>query len=319
MADITTPLGFFSNTIQPVFNENIFSQENLGSEVQKPNLTSPLVLRDQITKAASDEDMSLTEFDASANLARQTLLSDLTNADVYTRSKRDLEFNINAERDVQLQQGRQLLADIDAFTESQRAIVQQREYEKELKRQEELLKEQKKEELEMIAMQLGKDPSGMSRKALKSLIAKAYSSKYSSSGGGRGGSSRVSSGSGSSGGYSVASSSGKCPTGYKKGVDGRCYPTDVVTYATQIRNYGQVPEGYYGPEIRKLSEDELANTFYSTGIYNPNQVRMGIDVYQGYYPQRSGSGGGSSSNSGIKINTEGSDGSNITMLPEKEN
>lgn len=310
MADITTPLGFFSNTIQPVFNENIFSQENLGSEVQKPNLTSPLVLRDQITKAASDKDMSLTEFDASANLARQTLLSDLTNADVYTRSKRDLEFNINAERDVQLQQGRQLLADIDAFTESQRAIVQQREYEKELKRQEELMKEQKKEELEMMAMQLGIDPSGMSRKSLKSAIA-GYQAKRTSSSSSRssGGGSR----SGSSGGYSVASSSGKCTTGYKKGVDGRCYPTDVVTYATQIKNYGQVPEGYYGPEIGKLSEDELANTFYSTGIYNPNQVRMGIDVYSGYYPPRSGSGGGS----GISVGGSGNSGSSgITVLPE---
>lgn len=189
--NVTTPLGFFSNTIKPTFNQDIFSEDNLSEEVQKPDLTSPLVLRDNVMKAAGDEDLSLTEFDAAANLARQTLLSDLSSQDIYTRSKRDLQFNIGAERDIQFQQGRQLLSDIDAFIESQRATVVQREYEKELKRQEELLKEEKKEQLQLMAMQMGIDPDGMSRKELRSAIAgksaevEAYSRSRSGGSGGK--------------------------------------------------------------------------------------------------------------------------------------
>ncbi len=223
--NVITPLGFFSNTIEPVFNENIFSEENLSGEVQKPDLISPLVLRDNVMKAANDEDLSLTEFDAAANLARQTLTSDLTNQDVYTRSKRDLEFNINAERDIQFQQGRQLLSDVDAFIESQRATVVQREYEKELERQEELLKEEKKEQLQLMAMQMGIDPDGMSRKDLRSAIAGMNADAYSRATSGSGGSSRSRSG-GSSGG-----SSSKCPTGFSKSITGECIPSSAVDAA----------------------------------------------------------------------------------------
>lgn len=178
-SNVTTPLGFFSNTIEPVFNEDIFTEDNLSEEVQKPDLTSPLVLRDQIMQAAGDEELSLTEFDASANLARQTLISDLSEQDVFTRSKRDLQFNISAEQGIQFQQGRQLLSDIDAFVDSQRATVVQREYEKELERQEELLKEEKKEQLQLMAMQMGIDPDGMSRKDLRSAIAGTSAERYS--------------------------------------------------------------------------------------------------------------------------------------------
>jgi len=232
---VTTPTGFFSNTIKPVFNDDIFSEENLSEEIQKPDLTSPITVRDSITKAAADEDLSLGEFDAAANLATQTLLSDISSQDAFSRTKRDLEFNIQAERGVQFQQGRQLVSDLDAFVQSNRATVVQREYEKELKRQEKLLEQQRVEELQLMAMQLGIDPEGMSRKNLRSKIAGSQADRYSNSlikSTSKSGSSGSSGRSGSSGGSSGGSSkSGKCSTGFKMSIDGKCIPSSATDAA----------------------------------------------------------------------------------------
>lgn len=288
--NVTTPVGFFSNTIEPVFNEDVFSEDNLSEEVQKPDFTSPLVLRDNIMMAAGDEDLSLTEFDASANLARQNLLSDLSSQDIYTRSKRDLQFNIGAERDIQFQQGRQLLSDIDAFIDSQRATVVQREYEKELERQEELLKEEKKEQLQLMAMQMGIDPDGMSRKELRSVIAggqaelvsRSKSGGSSRSGGGRSG------GGGASGGSKGTGKDG-CGEGMSKNlITGTCHFDDVLIEA---QRYGMTYDVL--PEKGKLTgskEEYVKSRLFGAGVYKPTQVQLGLDVLSKTLPDTTKSG-----------------------------
>lgn len=225
--NITTPTGFFNSTIAPVFSENIFSAENLSEEGQKPDLTPITTIRQQIDTAANDGDISSLQFDAASSLARQQLLSNITSQDTYTRGKRDLEFNINAERDIQFNQGQQLLRDLDTYITASRATVVQREYEEKLKEEEKKLEEQKKEELQLMAMKLGIDPNGLSRKDLRKSIsaevAKQYKDKLSTDRMGKGG------------------SSSKCQNGYVfNEILGTCVPNystnDIYTVAQVIAN-----------------------------------------------------------------------------------
>lgn len=196
--NITTPTGFFNSTIAPVFSENIFSAENLSEEGQKPDLTPITTIRQQIDTAANDGDISSLQFDAASSLARQQLLSNITSQDTYTRGKRDLEFNISAERDIQFNQGQQLLRDLDTYITASRATVVQREYEEKLKEEEKKLEEQKKEELQLMAMKLGIDPNGLNRKTLRKSIAaevaKQYKDKLSTDRMGKGGASTANKG-----------------------------------------------------------------------------------------------------------------------------
>ena len=254
----TNPNSFFATTIDPVFSDEIFSEENLSNEYQKPDLKPTSVFRDTITTAANDEDLSLGEYDAAASLATQELESQLLNQDNYTRSKRDLEFNINAERDVQFNQGQQLLRDIDAYTQAQRATVVQREYEKELERQEELLADEKKEALQLQAMQLGIDPNGLSRKELRTAIAEMTATQYQD----KLTTSRMSKG---------GSSSDGCPAGTKESVFG-CVPTatqnDVVNAMTlannQLGSYTRVDDQgnfYSSKNALDYRQDDLRNYY----------------------------------------------------------
>ena len=262
----TNPNSFFATTIDPVFSDEIFSEENLSNEYQKPDLKPTSVFRDTITTAANDEDLSLGEYDAAASLATQELESQLLNQDNYTRSKRDLEFNINAERDVQFNQGQQLLRDIDAYTQAQRATVVQREYEKELERQEELLADEKKEALQLQAMQLGIDPNGLSRKELRTAIAEMTATQYQD----KLTTSRMSKG---------GSSSDGCPAGTKESVFG-CVPTatqnDVVNAMTlannQLGSYTRVDDQgnfYSSKNALDYRQDDLRN-YFSTKFNLPN-------------------------------------------------
>lgn len=270
MADytLTTPTGFFNATIAPVFNDNIFSEDNLSSEIQKPDLTPVTTIRNQIDAAANDEDLSTTEFDAAADLARQKLISDITSADVYTRGKRDLEFNISAERDVQFEQGKQLLQDLDTYIESSRATVVQRDYEKELERQEEALKDQQKYELQLMALKLGVDPSDMSRKDLRTAIAQATASQYQDA---LSLDTLRASGSGSG-------SSTKCPTGqvYNE-LLGSCVnntsTNDIYTLASyiskqlqgqKVNSSGQPISSIYGDSAYKVGTPELQKAIADT-------------------------------------------------------
>lgn len=209
---LTTPNGFFNSTIAPVFEENIFTEANLSNEIQKPDLTPVTTIRAQVDAASTDKDISTIEFDASANLARQKLISDITSQDSYTRGKRDLEFNINAERDIQFKQGQQLLSDLDTYITSSRATVVQRDYEKQLKKEEEKLKEAQKAELQLMAMKLGVDPGGLNRKTLRTVIAKEAAKQYADA-------------LKTSGIKSGGSSADKCPTGfYMDPFDKTCVP-----------------------------------------------------------------------------------------------
>lgn len=196
--NITTPTGFFNSTIAPVFSEDIFSAENLSQEGQRPDLTPITTIRQQVDTAANDGEISSLQFDAAASLARQKLLSNITSQDTYTRGKRDLEFNINAERDIQFNQGQQLLRDLDTYITASRATVVQREYEEKLKEEEKKLEEKKKEELQLMAMKLGIDPNGLSRKDLRTKIsaevAKQYKDKLSTDRMGKGGASTANKG-----------------------------------------------------------------------------------------------------------------------------
>lgn len=299
--NITTPVGFFNDAIAPVFEQDIFSQENLATEMDRPEMTNVFTLRQNISDAANDEDLSLLQFDAAANLARQKVESDLQNRDAYTRLKRDLEFNINAERDVQFQQGSQLLRDIDAFTEANRATVMQREYEKELERQEELLKEQKKEELQMMAMQMGIDPTEMSRKELIKNIS-AVSGRS------------ISGASGSSRGSSYSSGGKKqCPYGYTwSDYQGGCIPTNPDVYAADLaveydRKYGDAWKDYftYGQEQEgKPTKQQYIEQGLRNQVFTPRERGTAIQGALGGIDY--GNSSGTSSGFGIPdMNSQG--------------